>query len=69
MKVVLEISFLTPSNMDISFGEKKLIWRTYVVAEDLFPIKNIKLIDKKDFVKAVLNKDVEAFVVYISLWA
>lgn len=58
--------FLTFSNIDIEFAEKKLVWTTYIVAEALATIRKVKLFNKRDFAKAALDKDVEPFVFYIS---
>ena len=64
VKVVLEMLFLTLSNADIQFAKKELTWRSYTAAEALqTTIKRVELIDKKEFAKAALNENVEAFVV------
>lgn len=58
--------FLTLSNVDIGFLDKKLTWKTYSVAEFLFTIKKIQIIDWKEFVKAVLDPDKEVLVMHIA---
>ena len=55
MEVVLRISFLTLSNANIQFAEKKLTWRSYTAAEALSTIKRVELINKKEFAKAALD--------------
>ena len=65
MEVVLGMPFLTLSNADIQFAEKKLTWRSYTAAEALPTTKRVELIDKREFAKAVLDKEFETFVVYI----
>ena len=65
MEVVLGIPFLTLSNTDIQFPEKQLIWRSYSTAEALFTTKRVELINKKEFVKAALDKKSETFVVHV----
>lgn len=57
--------FLIFSNTDIQFTEKKLIYRFYFNAKALSTIKQIKFIDKKEFIKAELNKELKTFVVYV----
>ena len=58
--------FLTLSNADIKFAKKELTWRSYTTAEALPTIKRVELIDKKEFAKAALNENVEAFVVHVT---
>ena len=58
--------FLTLSNADIQFAEKELIWKTYTTKEVLPTTHQVKIIDWKKFAKAVLDKNVEAFVVHVS---
>lgn len=65
MEVVLGILFLTLSNVDIQFAEKKLTWRSYTAAEALPTTRRMELIDKKQFAKAALDENVEAFVVHV----
>ena len=66
VEVVLEMSFLTLSNTDIQFAEKELTWRSYIAAEALPTIKWVELNDKKEFAKAALDENVEAFVVHVT---
>ena len=58
--------FLTLSNADMQFTEKELIWRLYTVAEALPTTKQVEIIDKKEFTKAALDKNIEAFVVHVT---
>ena len=66
MEVVLEMLFLTLSNADIQFAEKELTWRSYTAKEALPTTQRVVLIDKKEFAKAALDKNIEAFVVHVS---
>ena len=66
MKIVLEMLFLTLSNADIQFAEKRLIWRSYTTAEALSTTKRVEMIDKKEFAGAVLDEYVEVFVVHVT---
>ena len=64
--VVLGMPFLTLSNANIQFVEKKLTWRTYTTAKTLPTTRQIELIDKKQFAKAALDENFETFVVYVA---
>lgn len=67
IKVVLGIRFLVLSNTNIEFTKlEKLMWRSYIIVEALFTTSRVKLIDKKEFAKEVLDKNSETFVIYIS---
>ena len=66
MKVILRMLFLTFSNTNIPFTEKKLIWRFYTFAKTLSTIYQIELINKKEFIKVSLDKNIKVFVVYIN---
>ena len=61
--------FLTLSNTDIQFAKKKLIWRSYTVAEALPTTKRVKIINKKEFAKAALDENVEAFIVHVTFFS
>ena len=65
-EVVLDMLFLTLSNADIQFVEKKLTWRSYITAKALPTTKRVKLINKKEFAKAVLDEKSETFVVHVA---
>ena len=66
MEVVLGMPFLTLSNADVQFAEKELTWRTYTTEKALPTTSQVEIIDKKEFAKAALNENVEAFVVHVS---
>ena len=66
MEVVLGMLFLTFSNANGQFVEKKLTWRSYTTAEALTTTKRVKLINKKGFVEATLDEKSETFVVYVA---
>ena len=67
-EVVLGIPFLTLSNANVQFVEKKLTWRSYTTAKALPTIKQVELINKKEFAKAALDKKSETFVVHIAFF-
>ena len=66
MKVVLGMPVLTFSNADVEFAEKKLTWRTYTIKEALLTTRQVEIINQEEFAKAVLNENIEAFMVHIS---
>ena len=66
IEVVLGMLFLTFSNADIKFAEKKLIWRTYTTVKALPTTKRVESINKKEFAKAVLDEESETFVIHIA---
>ena len=66
MDVVLGMPFLTLSNADIRFAEGELTWRTYTPAEALPTTKRVQIIDRKEFAKAALDPNQEAFVVHVA---
>lgn len=49
--------FLSISNADINIAKKKLTWKSYTAAEALPITKQVELIDKKIFIKAVLDEE------------
>ena len=59
--------FFTFCNANIRFAEKELIWRCYTIKEVLLTTQRIELIDKKEFAKVVLDKNIKAFVVHVSV--
>ena len=66
MEVVLGMSFLTLSNADVQFAKKELTWRTYTTKKALPTIRHVKIINQREFAKAVLDENVKAFEVHVS---
>ena len=66
MEVVLGMPFLTFNNANIQFAEKELTWRSYTAEEALPTTRRVELINKKEFAKAALDENIEAFMVYVS---
>ena len=66
MKVVLSMLFFTLSNADIQFAEKELTWRTYTTEEALSTIRRVEIINQKEFAKAALDDNFQAFVLHVS---
>lgn len=65
--MILEMPFFSFNNVNLQFSTKKLIWRTYIAAEAILIVKQVKLIDKHKFVKAVLDENPETFVMHITI--
>ena len=59
--------FLKLSNANVSFDEKILTWRTYTTNKTLLTIKHVQIIDKKNFVIAVLDANSKTFVVHMTI--
>lgn len=66
MEVVLQKLFLTDSNMNIQFAEKKLVQKIYTATEATPTTKKVELNNNKDFVTTVSDDSVEAFIIYVS---
>ena len=65
MEVVTRIPFLTICNANIQFAKKKLTSRFYITKKALSTIREVKLIDKKEFDKAPLGENVKVFMMHI----
>ena len=64
-EVILKIPFFIFSNVNIQFAWRELIWKSYTMDKALSTTKRVELINKKEFAKAVLDKNSETFVVYM----
>ena len=62
---ILEMFFFKISNVDVSFGKKTLMWKTYTTNEALPTTKRVQIIDKKDFVIVALDADNKTFIVHV----
>ena len=66
MATVLEMPFLTLNNAEIHFNKQKLNLKFYTIDKAVRSTKMVKLINKKDFVKVELDKNIKCFILYIS---
>ena len=57
LEVIFGILFLTLSNADVQFIEKKLTWRFYTTAKVFSTTKQVELISRKNFAKATLDQE------------
>ena len=64
-EVVLGIPFLKISNTDIAFGERTLMWKSYITKKALPTTERVQLIDPKEFIIAAFDADSETFVVHV----
>ena len=64
-EVILEMSFLKISNVNMSFGEKTLMWKIYITNETLPITEQVQIINLEEFVIAALDIDSETFVVHM----
>lgn len=58
--------FLTSSNADLQFAEKRLEWRSFTTAEALPITKKVELIDTRKFAAVALDENAETFVIYVA---
>lgn len=66
MKMILGMFFLLLDNVDIEFVElKTLIQRFYDTAKALPITSQVELINKREFIKVMLDENFETFVVYM----
>ena len=66
-KVILGMLFLKLSNVDMSFGERTFMWRTYIFNEALPATEQVQIIDKKDFIIVALDANSKTFVVHVAI--
>ncbi len=64
--IVLEMSFLTMSNINIDFQAQDSQWRFYITRNIIPTTKIVELIGKKEFAIATLELKYDAFIVYLA---
>ena len=67
-ELILGMSFLKISNVDVVFGEGTLTWKLYTTNKALPTTERVRLVDPKEFVIAALDADSETFVVHVAIW-
>ena len=65
-EVVLEMLFLTLSNVDIDFSGRELRWRTYTTKEVFPTTKYIELVGKKEFAAATLDPKYKTYIIHVT---
>ena len=66
-EVILEIPFLKISNANIVFGEKILMWKSYITNEALWTTEQVQLVNLKEFVIAALDADSKTFIMHVAI--
>ena len=66
LEMILRMSFLTLSGIDVDFLGRKLRWRTYTTKETLPTTRHVELVGKKEFATAALNLESETFIVHVA---
>ena len=67
-EVILGMLFLKLNNANMSFGKGALMWRTYITNKAFSTIKQVQIIDKKDFIILALDANSKTFVIYVAIW-
>ena len=66
-EIILRMSFFKISNTDVSFANKTLTWRSYSINK-AFPItKQVRIINKTDFVIAAIDANSKTYMVYVAI--
>ena len=55
------------SNADVLFNERTLTWRTYTTNKALPTIKQVQIVNPKEFIIVVLDVDNKTFVVHVAI--
>ncbi len=63
--ILLEMPFLTMSNVNVNFQARDLQWRSYITRDILSTTRQVELIGKKEFAATALDPEHEAFVVHV----
>lgn len=58
--------FFDMNNLNVQFGAKSFAWKSYIVGNALSIIRQVKLIDKRKFTKAALDKNFETFILHVA---
>ena len=64
--MVLRMTFLILNNANIKFAQKKSIWRSYIIVKALSTIKQMEIINKKNFAKLALDEHNETFITHVT---
>ena len=67
-EVILGMLFLKISNANMAFGERTFTWKSYTINKALPTTEQVRLVNPKKFVIAVLDADNKTFVVHVAIW-
>ena len=56
------------SNANMSFGKKTPTWKTYTTSKPLFISKQVQIVNLKEFVIIILDKNRKIFGIYMAIW-
>lgn len=65
IKIIIDIFFLTLSNINILFVEQELSWKLHTLAKTLLIIKQLQIINQKKIVITTLKFGKKVFVIYV----
>lgn len=65
MNVILEMFFLSLSNTNIEFEVERSTWKKYTITKALPTTCQVKLINKIEIAKAMLDEHSKTFVIYM----
>lgn len=66
IEVVLRMFFILLNNRDFQFDIRKFIWRSYTTIEVIPTTSWVELIDKREFAKVALDKNLKTVIIYIT---
>lgn len=69
INIVFEILFLILGNKRVYFIELELFWKTYTNIKAILATKQVKLIEKKQFMAANLKLKEKTYVIYLTRFA
>lgn len=69
MDIILGMSFLILSNIEVNFTDEELSWRLYIIVEVFSITKQVKSIGKEKFAAVALDPENEIFVVHVTALA
>lgn len=67
--IIFRLLFFTLSNVKTHFNNLKLKQKLYTIIKTFFIIKQVELVEKKEFVTKTLNSKDEIFVIYVAFFA
>ena len=68
LDIILKMSFLIMTNVDINFQVWNLQWRSYTTEDIFLTTKCIKLMEKKKFAAIAFDLKYKAFIIYIAVF-
>ena len=66
MNIALEIPFFTLSNIKINFTNCHFYWKTFTITKTLLTIRQLELIEKKEFTTTAFDLEDKVFIVHIA---